>query len=239
MWSLLGTSLSTLLFVHSLLSLSLFCSHLSLFLSLAVILLFDFYPVESGLYLWQCSCRQMLTHSRPRWGIIQKQSSRFAQRLHTQTHRDGCPACLGTESCLTAHESMHTHLHSLTVFLVRYNPPSTAVTARPPEQAHWPPPPHTLFHLHSLQTWGNTHIRMHRPGQDRTSFVRHCEAVIHLLLEHDCFICGSAAFATQFIDWAMNSIVFTSPMWHVTTHRSDLCLKSPSYSVHRQEELYN
>lgn len=123
MWSLLGTSLSTLLFVHSLLSLSLFCSHLSLFLSLAVILLFDFYPVESGLYLWQCSCRQMLTHSRPRWGIIQKQSSRFAQRLHTQTHRDGCPACLDTESCLTAHESMHTHLHSLTVFLVRYNPP--------------------------------------------------------------------------------------------------------------------
>lgn len=40
------------------------CLPLSLF---AVILLFDFHPVPSAMYLWQCTCRHLLTHSQ---GII-------------------------------------------------------------------------------------------------------------------------------------------------------------------------
>lgn len=40
------------------------CLPLSLF---AVILVFDFHPVPSGMYLWQCACRHLLTHSQ---GII-------------------------------------------------------------------------------------------------------------------------------------------------------------------------
>lgn len=58
--------------VHSLLSPSLYIflfpspPHPPSSLSLAVILLFDFHPVQSGVYLWQSACRQLLTHSRPR-----------------------------------------------------------------------------------------------------------------------------------------------------------------------------